>query len=121
MSYKMASPDRYMLLRAFARENRKNATLAEQVLWVHLRKEELGTRFLRQHIIGDFIVDFYAPDFGLGVEVYGGYHAEREQEEDDEARTEMLEQMGCHVIRFTNEKVLFDTENTLELIENNLK
>ena len=33
MAYKTAYPDRYGLLKEFARENRKNQTLAESVLW----------------------------------------------------------------------------------------
>jgi len=37
MGFKTAAPDRYGLLREFARENRKNATLAEHVLWDELR------------------------------------------------------------------------------------
>jgi very-short-patch-repair endonuclease len=58
MGYKTASPDRYELLKAFARENRKNATVAEDILWEYLRKKDFGEKFLRQHIIGDYIVDF---------------------------------------------------------------
>ena len=58
MAYKTASSDRYELLKEFARENRKNPTMAEQVLWAHLRNNILGVRFLRQHIIGDYIADF---------------------------------------------------------------
>ncbi len=58
MIYKTVSPDRYDILKAYARENRKNATLAENVLWNHLRTGHLGEKFLRQHVIGDFIVDF---------------------------------------------------------------
>ena len=56
MKYKTASPDIYPLLRAFARENRKNATVAEHVLWEHIRHDALGVIIQRQHIIGDFIV-----------------------------------------------------------------
>ena len=64
-----------MLLKAFAAENRKNATLAEQVLWKHLDRKQLGVKFLRQHIIGDYIVDFVSREQGLVIEVDGGYHA----------------------------------------------
>ena len=35
----------------------------------------------------------------------------------DAIREEALEQMGFHVIRFTNEEVLYDTENVLQQIE----
>jgi hypothetical protein len=57
MEYKTASPDRYGLLKAFARENRQNMTLAESVLWDALRAGSIdGHDFLRQYIIGDYIV-----------------------------------------------------------------
>ncbi len=92
-------------------------TLAESVLWEALRKLDVGTRFNRQHIIGDYIVDFVSQSQGLVIEVDGGYHSERQQKEDDAAREEELERMGFHVMRFTNEEVLYDTENVLLQIE----
>ena len=109
------------MLKAFARENRKNATLAENVLWEYLRNGELGEKFLRQHIIGDYIVDFVSRHDGLVIEVDGGYHSESRQQEGDKLREEILEQMGYHVIRFTNEEVLCDIENVLNQIENFFK
>ena len=119
--FKTASPDRYVLLKEFARKNRENMTLAEQILWEELKENPTGHKFLRQHIIGDYIVDFLCKDDGLIIEVDGGYHAERNQQEDDAIRTQILEKMGFHVIRFTNEEVLYDTENTIQEIENKLK
>ena len=121
MEYKTASPDRYDLLRAFARENRSNMTLAERMLWDEIRDEALGHKFLRQHIIGDYIVDFLCRDFGLIIEVDGGYHAERTQHELDEQRENWLTSMGYHVIRFTNEEVLYEMDYVLETIKNSLK
>ncbi|MBR4367817.1 MAG: DUF559 domain-containing protein [Prevotella sp.] len=118
MGYKTASPDRYVLLKEYARENRKQATLAEKVLWNYLRTGLYGERFLRQHIIGDFIVDFVSRHGGLVVEVDGGYHSEPRQMEDDKLREEQLEQMGFHILRFTNEEVLYETEDVLQTIEN---
>ena len=118
MSFKTASPDRYLLLKTFARENRRNATLAEDVLWDGLRRNSLGIKFLRQHIIGDFIVDFVSRHGGLIIEVDGGYHSELRQQEDGLLREEALEKMGYHVIRFTNEEVFYDTDNVLEQIMN---
>ena len=115
--FKTASPDRYALLKEFARENRKNATLAEQVLWEHIRKKALGVQFVRQHIISDFIADFAAPDIGLIIEVDGGYHTEQKQVEDDGKRTEELGSLGYDVIRFTNEDILFDIDNVIEQLE----
>jgi len=81
MDFHCASPDRYELLKKFAKENRRNMTLAESVLWEHLRSLDVGTRFNRQFIIGDYIVDFVSQCGGLVIEVDGGYHAERQQME----------------------------------------
>ena len=121
MEYKTASPDRYELLRAFARENRSNMTLAERVLWDELKGNASEHKFLRQHIIGDYIVDFLCRDFGLIIEVDGGYHAERLQHESDELRENWLTAMGYHVIRFSNEEVLNDLDNVLDSIREQLK
>ena len=109
------------MLRDYARENRKNATLAEQYLWEHLRKGAMGVDFMRQHIVGDYIADFASRHGGLIIEVDGGYHAERQQQENDERREHDLEQMGFHVMRFTNEEVLYDIDNVLQQIEDYFK
>ena len=120
MDYRTASPDRYLLLKEFARKNRQNMTLAESVLWEELRGLDVGTRFNRQHVIGDYIVDFVSQREGLVIEVDGGYHAERQQKEDDEARERDLEQMGFHFLRFSNEEVMYNTEEVLKQIDDYL-
>ena len=116
MSYKTASPNSYGLLKAYAKENRRNTTLAEDILWDRLRKNALGIKFLRQHIIGDYIVDFVSKHDGLVIEVDGGYHSEPRQQENDQLREEYLERMGYHIIRFNNEEVLYETEKAIEQI-----
>ena len=115
--YRTSSPDRYELLKAFSRENRKNATLAERMLWEHLKNDDLGSRVLRQYIIGDYIVDFLLPYYNLVIEVDGGYHAERQQAEDDKVRSEALNSMGLYVIRFSNEQVLYGTDDVVNRIK----
>ena len=117
MGYKTASPDRYELLKAYARENRRNATLAETVLWEYLRDNALGIKFLRQHIIGDYIVDFVSRQKELIIEVDGGYHSERRQQAEDEIREYVLEEMGYHIIRFSNDEVLYNIDYVIERIE----
>lgn len=115
-SYKSSSPDRYPMLREYARINRKNATLAEQYLWEHLRGKALGVEFLRQHVIGDYIVDFVSRHEGLVIEVDGGYHSEPQQQTDDAIREKYLVERGYHVMRFSNEEVLFNLKNVIEQI-----
>lgn len=119
--YRTASPLNYNLLKAFAKENRNHATEAENVLWESLKGKRLeGKKFLRQHIIGDYIVDFVCQENGLIIEVDGGYHAEKSQQDNDAIRTAALEEDGFRVIRFTNEEVLFDIDHVIETIINNL-
>jgi very-short-patch-repair endonuclease len=116
-----ASPDRYGLLKEYARENRNNMTLGEKALWLSLRHKFLGYRFYRQYIIADYIVDFLCHEGGVIIEVDGGYHSEPRQAEDDELRTQRLEQLGFHVLRFSNEEILENIEDVedkiLEFIE----
>lgn len=119
--YRTAASDRYGLLKAFVRENRRNATEAECVLWEYLRKGRLKTKVLRQHIIGDYIVDFLLPYYNLVIEVDGGYHAERAQQEDDQIRSAVLNAKGFYVIRFSNENVMTDIDSVLERINQHIE
>ncbi len=107
-------------MKEFAKENRKNMTLAESVLWNALRDEFTEFKFRRQHPIGDYIADFMCLSQKLVVEVDGGYHSEPRQQHDYEVRTYDLETIGYKVIRFSNEEVLYDTEKVIKKIENQL-
>ena len=105
-NYNTASPDRYLLLKDFALKNKQFPTEAEILLWQHIQARRLSVKFNRQHIIGDYIVDFVCIEKKLIIEVDGGYHSEYEQIEKDEFRTERLNAMGFTVIRFSNEEVI---------------
>ena len=88
--YETAAPDRYGLLKDFAKHNRREMTEGETVLWNALRQELKGHRFRRQHPIGDYIVDFICLSEKLVIEVDGGYHETPEQQYEDQLRTEFL-------------------------------
>lgn len=118
--YNTASPDRYLLLKEFVQKNKQFATEAESLLWEHIRAKRLGAKFNRQHIIGDYIVDFVCLEKKLVIEVDGGYHSEYEQIEKDEFRTERLNMMGFSVIRFFNEEVIRDIWRVINIIKNRL-
>lgn len=111
-----AASDRYHLLKVFARENRINPTDAEIILWQNLRGRALKTKFLRQFIIADYIVDFVSLQARLIIEVDGAYHVETEQKEYDEGRTVRLESLGFKVLRFTNAEVLNQTDDVIKRI-----
>jgi len=100
-----------------AKDNRKEPTKAEAILWEEVRDKKLGYKIRRQHYIGTFIADFVSLEKRLVIEIDGGYHTEAEQTELDEARTLELEQKHLFkVIRFTNEEVLNNLENVLSQI-----
>lgn len=119
--YQTADPVYYAQLKEWARENRAHPTEAENILRQYVRGNRLGHKFLYQHIIGQYIVDFLCPDSRLVVEVDGAYHAEPEQSYDDGMRTQWLEKVGYKVIRFTNEEVYNDIDNVLDIISNHLE
>ena len=111
----------YQLLLEKAREMRKNPTEAEAVLWNYLSDNKMGVHFRRQHPICNYIPDFVCLSEKLIIEIDGGYHFEGEQLEKDEERTQRLNEEGFVVLRFTNEEVLCDIDNTLEEISETLK
>ncbi len=113
-----ADPMMYGLLKEYAEENRNKPTEAESALWEALKGKGIGVKFRRQHIISDFIVDFFCADNGLIIEVDGGYHNYPPQMRSDAERTEALSSMGYVEIRFTNEEVLGNIDGVLQTITN---
>ena len=102
--------------RTFARALRNNATPSERILWRQLSaRKVLGVRFNRQVPIGPFICDFVARSLNLIIEVDGGQHGWRTDE--DAARTRYLEDRGYRVIRFWNSDVLERLEGVVAEIE----
>ena len=115
-----ADPALYEELKEKAESMRKNPTEAESAMWEMLRGKNLDAKFRRQHIIGDYIVDFVCLDSQLVVEIDGGYHNDPEQTELDRQRTNFLQSKGFSVLRFTNEEVIGNTNETLDVIKNAL-
>ena len=112
-----ADPTLYNILKENAEHNRKNPTEAESVLWKMLKGNGLDLHFRRQHIIQDFIVDFFCADKGLSIEIDGGYHFTEEQRLRDEYRTHELQRLGVTELRFTNEELLHQTDMVLSKIK----
>ena len=108
----------YGLLKEFAEENRNKPTEAESMLWEALKGKGIGEKFRRQHIIDDFIVDFFCADKALTIEIDGGYHHYPPQMKSDAERTEALSRLGYIEMRFSNEEVLGDIDGVLQKILN---
>jgi very-short-patch-repair endonuclease len=102
------------VLYEYAKQMRRNSTKAEEKLWQRLRSRQVtGLKFRRQHPIDKFIVDFYCHEINLAVELDGDIHNESEQRDLDSGRTETLKEFGINVIRFQNEEVLYNIENVI--------
>lgn len=119
--YKDADPILYGKLKEFAQQHRRNETTAELVLWSELRGKKLGNyKFRRQHIIQQFITDFVCLSKRLVVEVDGLIHQLPENISNDKERAEILNNLGYTVIRFTNDEVVYKTEQTVQTIQHKL-
>ncbi len=119
--YQTADPMLYELMKEFVKKRRNNPTDGEIALWQMLRGKKLeGYKFRREHIIGSYIADFVCLDKMLVIEVDGLIHQLPENIISDLERTKWLNENGFEVIRFTNEQVLFETDNTLKIISEKL-
>jgi very-short-patch-repair endonuclease len=99
-----------------ARDHRHPLTPAEAKIWARVRNRGLGFKIRRQHPIWRFIADFYCAEANLVIEIDGDSHAEPDQEEYDEARTEWLEGRGYKVMRIMNNDVHKHLEDALQEI-----
>jgi len=116
-----ADPFLYKRLKEFSARLRYNSTMAEQVLWDKLRNKKEGYKFRRQHIIAYFIADFVCLKKGLVVELDGNHHQLPEMKISDAQRTQVLNEMGFAVLRFSNDDVLYNISKVTETIHNKLQ
>jgi very-short-patch-repair endonuclease len=103
---KLTTPNAHQLsrLQQHARSMRASPTRSEEVLWRAIRGRQLGVQFRRQVVIGNFIVDFFAAEAHLIVEVDGAYHARRKLL--DAQRDRVLSAAGYRILRLHAELVL---------------
>jgi very-short-patch-repair endonuclease len=80
-----------------------------------------GVKFRRQFPIGNYILDFYSPEYGFGIEADGGQHYGVEVRQNDETRTEELSKLGIEILRFNDREILNNTEGVWETIEKTIK
>ena len=112
----------YAQLKEFSKKMRNNPTKTEDIIWGLLKGKKLeGFKFRRQHIIGQFIVDFVCLKQNLVIEIDGLIHQLPENSLSDQQRTQWLEKEGFKVLRFTNEQVEQDPLAVLDTILAHLK
>lgn len=89
-------------------------------MWHVLSANQFDVNFRRQHIIGEYIVDFVCIAKSQIIEIDGDYHLSIEQQKEDATRTEWLEKQGFKLIRFTNDEVLNKIDDVIKTIESNI-
>jgi 5-methyltetrahydrofolate--homocysteine methyltransferase len=120
-TWETASPVLYDLLKDKAKEMRNRPTEAEKMLWNVLSDKGIDNyKFRRQHIIGEYIVDFVCLEKRLVIEVDGSIHNQPEQIEHDKQRTEWLESKGFRIVRYSNQQIVNDILNSAESIRKEL-
>ena len=86
------------------------------MMWGSIRRKQIrGVRFLRQYPIERYIVDFFAPEISLAVEIDGSTHDYRGAK--DAARDSRLLRIGVRVLRFTEGEVRNDHRAVVDWIE----
>jgi very-short-patch-repair endonuclease len=93
-------------LKEFARELRTGSvSKAEKFIWkAVLSGKQTGERFLRQRPIDNFIVDFFAPELKLIIEIDGSSHFNKG--ENDFYRQHKLESLGYVLMRYSEGEII---------------
>ncbi len=106
-------------LKQIARKLRSNTTSAENILWRYIRKKQIyNIQFYRQKVIGNYIVDFFAPAINLIIEVDGDYHDCLEQHGQDQARDLYFNALKVFVLRLRNQQIATEIQDTIQVIKN---
>ena len=87
-----------------AKTLRKGMTREEKHLWYDFLRS-YPIKFIRQKIIGNYIVDFYCPKAILAVELDGSQHYSEKGKQDDAERDAFLTGYGMRVLRITNYEI----------------
>lgn len=98
----------------FARQLRRDMTLAEARLWSAIRNNSLGYRIRRQHPLGPFIADVYRHEARLVIEVDGPIH--ETQVVRDAQRDAWIAEQGIEVLRFKNDQVIAEMPGVLDVL-----
>ena len=101
---------------ANAKRLRKNMTKEERHLWYDFLRA-YPVKFLRQKILGKYIVDFYCAEANLIVELDGSQHYEDDGQQYDMDRTAYLERFGIRVLRVPNNEVNQNFRGVCEYID----
>ena len=96
-------------------ELRSTMPASEVRLWACLKGKQLtNCKFRRQYGVGQFAIDFYAPEIKLGIEIDGDSHFEPGAQISDSQREAFLVSAGIRVMRFQNADIWENLDWVLE-------
>lgn len=103
-------------LTPIAQKLRREMTKEEKQLWYRFLKN-YPIQFKRQVTCGQYVLDFYCPKARLVIELDGSYHYYTQTADNDKTRTEYLNSLGIHVMRFPNKDVWQDLDRICKQID----
>ena len=105
------------VLTNLAKDLRNNMTNEEKHLWYDFLKFH-KYRFVRQKILGPYIVDFYCAKLKLAIEIDGSQHYTDEGMQKDSERTDFLfKEFNVFVLRFSNLEVMQNFNGVCKAID----
>ena len=103
-----------------AKTLRKNMTKQEKHLWYDFLSG-YKYKFVKQKVIGNYIVDFYCHEAKIVIELDGSQHYSENGLEYDRFRTKDIEELGIKVIRFYNKEIDNNFEEVCKFIEKKIE
>jgi very-short-patch-repair endonuclease len=101
---------------------RTRMTNEEGVIWNSIKNEKFHKiKFRKQFVIGEYIIDFYAPKYKLAIELDGANHFTDAGIVKDNERDDYLNEQGIAVLRFENGSVTKNIKTVLDLILEKVK
>ncbi len=91
-------------------------TKEERHLWYDFLRQ-YPVKFIRQKVVGNFILDFFCPQANLAVELDGSEHYTDEGIAYDNARSDFLSQFNIEVVRIFNTDIHHNFEGVCEFID----
>ncbi len=81
-------------------------TDSEKMLWMQLRdRQRRHVKFRRQHPLGPYFCDFYAPELKLDIECDGSSHDSESSHRADARRDAWMRKHRITVLRFSNDQI----------------
>ena len=86
-------------------------------MWTGLRSRRLfNYKFIRQHPVGPFTVDFVCRKAALVIEVDGATHSDDREIIYDERRAAYLKSQGYRVLRLQNDDIYHRFDDVMDMI-----